>query len=95
MSRPRTTEDDVVLVVKEVRAIGGIELHGLVALMLRQCCASPFPEATHVAQAGESISILSDWHGMPIVEAHIHVREIDVELVGVWMMLRCIGEAVD
>lgn len=67
----------------KLTTVSGVQLHWLESLILLQRRASPLPKASHAALAGELVAVLGDGHGVPVIEAHVRLLEVDEEGVGI------------
>ena len=64
-----------------------IELHRLKAVLFLQHRAGPLPQATHLALASELATILSDGHGVPVLEAYVRLIEVREDFG--WIQTSC------
>lgn len=67
----------------KLTTVSRVQLHRLESLILLQRRASPLPKASHAALSGELVAVLGDGHGVPVIEAHVRLLEVDEEGVGI------------
>lgn len=77
MRGPRTTKDDIVLTVEEVRRVHGIQRHRLKAFMSPERRAGPFPDTTHLGLTRELVAPGGDWHWVPVAETDVGVGQVE------------------
>lgn len=71
MSGPRSTQDDIVFIVKEVSRVARITWHGLKTIPFLQWGTRPLPDAAEIALTAQSRAILCDGCRSPVLESHV------------------------
>lgn len=78
MSRPRSTKDNVVLLIEEVGGVVWVHRHGLEPFVLTKGRAGPFPNTAHLAAAGEAVAVAGHRSRVPLSETNVGVGEVRV-----------------
>lgn len=65
--------------VTQLTSVSWVQWHRLETLMLRQGCASPLPDTSHIRLTSKSVTISSHSYRVPILEAHIGPSKVGEE----------------